>query len=168
MNLLLFFGLVLKASLFSTSGMGNVPALHNDLLARNWSTEKQFGEALAVGQLSPGPNGLWVVSLGYLLGGLRGSLLALLAIICPTVLVLLMNKLYARVKHHAAVDGFIRGMGLAVVGVFVVVLLQLLYRVGLDVRSASITLCSIGLGLYRRISVIVILFLAGIAGILFR
>src|SRR5919199_5429647 len=75
---LIYFWLMLKASFFATSGTGNIPSLHADLLARGWATERQFAESLAVGQISPGPSGLWVVSLGYLTAGLPGALLALI------------------------------------------------------------------------------------------
>src|SRR6185436_8378534 len=85
---LLFFWLMFKASLFSTSGSGNLPILHQDLLARGWATDRNFAESLAIGQISPGPSGLWVISLGYLLDGLRGALLTLVAITLPPLLVL--------------------------------------------------------------------------------
>jgi len=75
---LLLFWLMFKAALFSTSGSGNLPILHQDLLARGWATDRNFAESLAIGQISPGPSGLWVISLGYLLDGLRGALLTVL------------------------------------------------------------------------------------------
>lgn len=167
MNLPAYFALLLKASLFSTGGTSNLPSLHNDLIPRGWASEHQFGESLAVGQVSPGPNGLWVISLGYLTAGLRGALLALLAITLPPLLVLAVERLYRRVQHHPAVEGFVRGLGLAVVGIFVVVLFRLLHGVGLSPRSILITLGSVGLGLTRRVPVIVILALAGAVGIAF-
>ena len=76
MNPWLLFWLLLKASLFSTSGTGNLPILHTDLLALGWATDHNFAEALAIGQISPGPTGLWVISLAFLVDGVRGSLLA--------------------------------------------------------------------------------------------
>ncbi|MEO7909476.1 MAG: chromate transporter, partial [Roseiflexaceae bacterium] len=51
----LFFWLMFKAALFSTSGSGNLPILHQDLLARGWATDRTFAESLAIGQISPGP-----------------------------------------------------------------------------------------------------------------
>ncbi|MEP6754882.1 MAG: chromate transporter [Chthonomonadales bacterium] len=167
MNPLLFFAIALKASLLSTSGFGNVPSLHHDLLAGHWATETDFGEAMAVGQISPGPNGLWVVSLGYLMDGWRGSLLALVAITIPPILVLLLENLYRQVKHHPVVEGFIRGLSLAVVGVFVVVLFGLLNRVGIDLKSVGISLGAMVLWASRRVPVVGILILGGGAGILF-
>ncbi len=82
-NPLLYLLLFLKASLFSSGGFSNLPSLHQDLLSNGWATEAEFGQALAIGQISPGPNGLWVISLGYLTGGYLGALLALIAITVP-------------------------------------------------------------------------------------
>lgn len=168
MNLWIFFGLLFKASLFSTGGTSNLPSLHSDLITRGWATERQFGESLAVGQVSPGPNGLWVISLGYLSAGLRGAMLALIAIVLPPLLILAVDQLYKRIQHHPAVEGFVRGLGLAVVGIFAVVLLSLLRGAGLDARAVLITLGSIGLGLTRRVPVVAILALAACLGVFMR
>jgi chromate transporter len=163
---LIYFWLLLKASLFSTGGSGNLPSLHADLLTRGWATERQFAESLAIGQLSPGPTGLWVISLGYLTDGLRGALLATLAISLPPFVVLAVDRLHRRVGDHPAVQGFVRGLGLAVVGIFLVVLAQLLAGNGIDGRSLLLMLAGAGLALTRRVPVPVLLGLAAIAGAL--
>jgi chromate transporter len=168
MNPVTLFFVFFKASLFSTGGMGNVPAIHADLLARGWATDRQFAESLAVGQVSPGPNGLWVISLGYLTDGVRGALLALAAISLPPLLVLALDRLYARVKDHPAVEGFVRGLGLAVIGIFVVVLAGLLRSIGADFRSLAVALAAVGLALTRRVPVIAVIVLAALFGIVFR
>jgi len=168
MNLAVYFGLLLKASLFSTSGTGNVPSLHADFVPRGWATEAQFGQALAVGQVSPGPSGLWVISLGFLTAGLRGALLALVAIVLPPFLILAVDRVYRRVQHHPVVEGFVRGLGLAVVGVFAVVLLRLLAGAGWSVRSVALALASLALGLTQRVPFVVILMGAGVIGVLWR
>ncbi len=167
MNLWVFFGILLKGSLFSMSGLGNVPSVHADLTARGWATERQFAESLAVGQVSPGPNGLWVISLGYLTAGPRGAALALLAILLPPLLVLAVERLYRRVRHHPAVEGFVGGLALAAIGIFVLVLLGLLRQAGLNVRSVVLLLLALTLGATRRVPAIVIIGLAALAGILF-
>jgi chromate transporter len=168
MDVLGFFGMVLKASLFSSGGMGNFPSLHADLIAKKWATEQHFGEALAVGQVSPGPNGLWVVCLGYLVGGVSGAIAALFAILLPPLLVLLVARLYQRVKHHPAVEGFIRGLSLAVIGVFVVVLFGLLTNSGLSLRTFLTCGGALALAASRRVPVVVILGLAALLGIVWR
>lgn len=164
MDALTYFWILLKASFFSTTGLGNVPILHDDLLARGWATDKQFAEALAVGQISPGPSGLWVISLGYLMGGLRGSGLALLAICVPPLLTLLVEQLHRRVGDHPLVRGFVWGLSLAVVSIFVVVMVNLFRSTGVDRISLLIVLVSLGLGLTGRVPLIVLLVLAALVG----
>jgi len=168
MSLLLYFWLFFKASLLSTGGTGNLPSLHADLLARRWATERQFAESLTIGQLSPGPSGLWVISLGYLTGGVRGSLLALLAILLPPFLILGVERLYRRVQHHPAVEGFVQGLTLAVAGIFAVALLGILRSAGLSPRSFALALAAIALAATRRVPLAGIIGLAAVMGIMWR
>ncbi len=168
MNPLLYFWLFLKASLSSTSGIGNLPSLHADLLARHWATEQQFGESLTIGSVSPGPTGLWVISLGYLTGGLRGTLMALLAILLPPLLILGIERLYRRVQNHPAVEGFVHGLGLAVVGIFLVALYGIFASAGIHARNVVILLAAVGLTLTKRVPVLGIVGLAGAVGVIWR
>ena len=166
MSWLALFWLLLKASLFSTSGTGNLPILHDELLARGWATETDFAEALAIGQISPGPTGLWVISLGYLLDGPRGALLSLVAITLPPLVVLLVYGFFVRHGNHPATRGFVRGLTLAVAGIFVVVLAQIMAGAGLDARSLGIAAAAMALGATRRVPVPLALALAAAAGVL--
>lgn len=162
---LLYFWLVLKGSLFSTGGLGNLPSIHADLTARGWAEDQQFAEALAVGQVSPGPSGLWVISLGFLVDGLRGALLAFVAITLPPWGVLLVDRLYRRYGNHPAIAGFVRGLGLVVVGTFLVAIGRVTGQ-DLGLPALLIILVTIILGRIRRLPVIVVLALAALAGML--
>ena len=165
---LLYFWLFLKASLFSTGGYGSLPSLHADLLPRHLATDRQFAESLTLGQLSPGPNGLWVVSLGYLTGGLPGSLLALLALSLPPLLILAIERGYRRVQDHPAAEGFVSGLSLAVSGVFAVALSGILHSAGFSLRTGTLAAAAIVLALTRRVPLFGIIGLAGLAGIVWR
>jgi len=103
MNLLLFFWLFLKASLLSFGGLGNLPFLHKDLIDLGWAQESDFVTAIAVGQLSPGPTGLWSLSLGYLTAGWLGAGLALVALSLPTLLILVVASFYNRLEKLPSV-----------------------------------------------------------------
>ncbi len=162
----IYFWTLLKASLFSTGGTGNLPSIHADFISRGWATDHHFAESLAIGQISPGPNGLWVICLGYLTDNLRGALLAALAISLPPFAVLAVDALHKRIGDHPAMDGFVRGLGLAVSGIFLVVVIKLLRESGIDLRSILIVLASIGLAMTKRVPVPILLGLAGVAGAL--
>src|SRR5450631_1059948 len=106
--------LFLKASLFSSGGFSNLPSLHQDLIGNGWAKEADFGQSIAIGQISPGPNGLWVISLGYLTYGYLGALFALIAITLPPLLVLAIAAVYTHIEHQARVQGAMYGVSLAV------------------------------------------------------
>lgn len=161
-----YLWLLLKASLFTTGGSGNMPILYQDLIPRGWATDRQFAEALAIGQISPGPTGLWVISFGYLTDGLRGALLALIAITLPPLLVLALDAVYQRTGKHPAVAGFVRGLSLAVIGIVLIVMLRLLQSTGIDLTSLSILAASLALGLVPRMPIVVVLGGAALLGIL--
>ena len=163
-NPVLYFLLFLKASLFSTGGFSNLPSLHQDLLANGWAQETDFGQSIAIGQISPGPNGLWVISLGYLTYGYLGALLALLAVTLPALLVLLVAAGYARIERQAWVQGAMHGVSLAVVGILLTVVWTILRQPGVDAKGLLIALGTFGLALSRRVNVLLILGLAGLVG----
>src|SRR5690242_3835270 len=104
-NPFLYFLLFLKASLFSSGGFSNLPSLHQDLIANGWATDAVFGQSIAIGQISPGPNGLWVISLGYLTYGFLGAFFALIAITLPALLVLFVSAGYSRIENRTWVQG---------------------------------------------------------------
>jgi chromate transporter len=165
---LTLFWVVLKATLLSTGGNGNLPALYDETVTRRgWLTPAQVAEAVGIGQVAPGPNGLWVVSLGYFIDGVRGGLLAALAVVLPPLLVLPLLHLYHRHREHPALDGFARGLALAVTGLGVVILFRLLAGDGgLTVRAALTAAAGYGLMATRRVPVPAILLLAALVGLL--
>src|SRR5689334_8097381 len=99
-NPFIYFLLFLKASLFSSGGFSNLPSLHQDLIGDGWASDADFGQSVAIGQISPGPNGLWVISLGYLTYGFLGAFLALVAITIPPFLVIPISAIYTRIEHQ--------------------------------------------------------------------
>ena len=166
MNWFTLFLLFLKASLLSTGGLGNLPFLHQDLIALGWASEADFVTAIAVGQVSPGPTGLWSISLGYLTFGWWGALLALAALSIPPLLVLGVAASYDRLANLKLAQDFMRGLSLGVVGLTLAVALKLAGTAITDWRGVLIGAAALGLVLTKRIPVILVLALAALAGFL--
>ncbi len=166
MNPLLFFLLFLKASLLSTGGLGNLPFLQKDLSVLGWAKSSDFVTAIAVGQVSPGPSGLWSISLGYLTFGWLGAFLALIALSLPPLLALLVSAFYNRLEKLPAVQDFTRGLSMGVVGLTLAVALGLAGSSVTDWRGILIALGALGLALSKKVPVILILALAALAGCL--
>jgi len=163
-NPFIYFLLFLKASLFSTGGFSNLPSLHQDLIANGWAKEADFGQAIAIGQISPGPNGLWVISLGYFTYGFPGALIALIAVTIPALLVLVVSAIYTRIEQRAWVQGAMYGISLAVVGLLLTVVWTILHQPGVDWKGLLIAAGAFGLAFSRKVNILIILGLAGLAG----
>ena len=165
MNPLLFFWLFLKASLLSTGGLGNLPFLHQDLVDLGWAEEQDFITAIAVGQVSPGPTGLWSISLGYLIYGWLGAALATAALVLPPLLALVVAAFYTRIEGRPSVQDFTRGLGLGVVGLTFTVALSLAGSAITDWVSVLIAIGALGMLLSKRVPVILVLALAAAVGV---
>src|ERR1035437_2442153 len=166
MNPLIYFWLFLKASLFSTGGLGNLPFLQKDLTGLGWAKDTDFVTAIAVGQVSPGPTGLWSISLGYLTFGWLGAALALGALSLPPLLALVVSAFYSRLEKLPAVQNFNRGLGLGVVGLTLAIALGLAGSLLHNWSGVGITAGALGLALSKRVPVILILALAALGGCL--
>jgi chromate transporter len=75
-------------SLFAVGGANSaLPEMHRVAVdVQHWLTDKQFADAFAISQLSPGPNVLIVTLIGYSVAGVTGALVATLAMCLPTAL----------------------------------------------------------------------------------
>ena len=81
--------LLLRAAVTSFSGFASVPVIHDELvLHHRLLSDDQLNAALAISQTSPGPLGLYVVAVGYFVGGISGALAAICALATPAVLVI--------------------------------------------------------------------------------
>ena len=158
--------LFLKASLFSSGGFSNLPSLHQDLISNGWAKEVDFGQSIAIGQISPGPNGLWVISLGYLTYGYLGALFALIAITLPPLLVLAVAAGYTHIEHQPRVQGAMYGVSLAVIGLLLTVCWTILYQPDVDWKGLLIACGAFALALSHKVNILLILGLAALAGYL--
>lgn len=167
MDWLTYFLLFLKACLLSTGGRGPFPYLYADFISRGWATEANFAEALSVGEISPGPSGLWVVSFGYLTGGLPGAALALVAACIPPFAALLVSRVHTRLKGFAATRGALDGLVLAIIGTAIVVLGSLFASNGVTPVTVLIFTAAVALVYAGRMPTVFILLGAAVAGVLF-
>lgn len=165
-NPLLYFLLFLKASLFSTGGLSNLPSIHQDLTGAGWARDVDFGQSVAIGQVGPGPNGLWVIGLGYLTYGYVGALLALISVMLPPFLVLVLAAAYEHIEHQPRVQGAMHGVSLAVVGLTLSACWTILYQPSMDWRGLAIAVGACGLAQSRKVNFLIILTLAALAGYL--
>ena len=119
MDALALFGVFLKASALSLGGLSSLPLLRTDLVAPGIATDDQVVQAIAIGRISTGPNGLYIVSLGYLVGGIVGATMALIAATIPPLVIVPITAIARRWLLATPVAGIVRGVALATAGLLV-------------------------------------------------
>jgi chromate transporter len=117
MNPFLIYALLLKAVGTSFSGLASLPMVREDFVVkRHAMTDAQLNTAVFAGRAGPGPNGIYVVSVGYLAGGLPGATAGLLATLTPSFLILPMMRFVRDRAGTPRVRSAIRAVILATAG----------------------------------------------------
>jgi len=103
------------------SGLVVVPFLKAYVVDQyHWLSNRAFLDAVAVGIVSPGPVVITATFVGYLNHALAGAAVATAGIFMPSLIfVLVGTPLLRRYRKNGRVQGFIRGITVAVVGVLV-------------------------------------------------
>ncbi|BAU41073.1 putative chromate transport protein [Leptolyngbya sp. O-77] len=87
-----------------------------------WLTSQQILDAVAVGQVTPGPVFTTATFVGYLLAGNGGAIAATIAIFLPAfALVLIINPFLPKLRQSCWVSGFLDGVNAASLGLMAVV-----------------------------------------------
>jgi chromate transporter len=117
MNLLVLYLLLVKATITSFSGLTSLPVVHNDfVLKRQILTERQLNAAVVAGRAVPGPNGLYVVSVGYFAAGVPGACIGWLAVVTPAFLIIPLLQFLGARAEQPAIRSAIQGLTLAAAG----------------------------------------------------
>jgi chromate transporter len=95
-----------------------VPLMQHDaVVTYHWMSGAQFLNAVALGQITPGPVVQTVAVVGYAAGGIGGGLLAAAIAFAPSFLfVLVGGPRFDQIRGNATVQAFLIGAGPAVIG----------------------------------------------------
>jgi chromate transporter len=101
--------------------------LQSDLVVRwHWLSQSQLLDAIAVGQMTPGPFFTTATFIGYLLCGLPGAFWATAGIFLPGfILVALSGPIIPRIRRSALASSFLDGVVVASLSLMAVVTYQL-------------------------------------------
>ena len=124
---LLFFTFLKIGAVLYGSGYVLLAFLRADFVVRfAWLTDQQLVDAIAIGQVTPGPVFTTATFIGFILGGVPGALLATLGIFLPSFLfVAVSNPVIPRLRNSAWVSGLLDGVNVASLGLMAAVTWQL-------------------------------------------
>jgi len=134
----LFLAFLKLGAVVFGSGYVLVAFLRADLMDRlHWLTEKQLLDAVAVGQITPGPVFSTATFIGYILAGGKGAVLATVAIFLPAFfLVAFTGPLLPRLRKSKIVFALLDGVNAGSLGLMLAVVLFLARAAILDLITA--------------------------------
>lgn len=113
------------------------------VVQRHWLTEAQLVDAIAVGQVTPGPVFTTATFIGYILGRSRGAAIATAGIFLPAfVFVALSGPLLPHVRKSASASAFLDGVNVASLALMAVVTAQLARASLIDPLTIGLALAS--------------------------
>jgi chromate transporter len=125
--MLLFLTFLKIGAVLYGSGYVLLAFLRNDFVYRlGWLTDQQLLDAVAIGQVTPGPLFTAATFIGYLLGGVPAALLATLGIFLPSfIFVAISNPLIPKIRGSAWASSLLDGVNASALGLMAAVTVQL-------------------------------------------
>ena len=135
----LFLVFLKIGSIVFGSGYVLLAFLQTDLVTRlHWITNSQLLDAVAVGQVTPGPVFTTATFIGYLLGGPLGAVVATIGIFLPGfILVATSSSLIPRIRKSTVASAFLDGVIVASLALMTFVT----YQLGVSALTDFVTLC---------------------------
>ena len=105
------------------SGYVLLAFLRNDFVERlGWLTDQQLLDAVAIGQMTPGPVFTTATFIGYLVAGVPGAVLATVGIFLPAfIFVVLLHPLVPRLRRYPWTAAMLDGVNVAALGLMAAV-----------------------------------------------
>ena len=130
------------------SGYVLLAFLQRDLVeTHQWLTSQQLLDAIAIGQITPGPVFTTATFVGYLLGGNSGAVAGTVGIFLPAFLLVgLVNPWVSKIRRSPWASGFLDGVNAGALGLMAGVT----YTLG---RTALVDGVSVGLAVLSAIAV---------------
>ena len=163
----------LRAGLLTFGGAYTaIPFLQEGAVeVQGWLTNGEFLDGLALAGILPAPAIIFSTFVGYLAGGLPGSLAMTLGIFLPAfVFPIFLHRTFVAVAENPRIRPFLLGVAAAVIGLIAAVAVELLKTAVVDVASAILAVAAFAL-LYRfhgKLSVLYVVLGCGVIGALLQ
>jgi len=127
------------------SGYVLLAFLRADLVVnRGWLTDSQLIDAVAVGQVTPGPVFTSATFIGFILGGIRGATVSTVGIFLPAfLLVAVSGPLVPLIRKSKTASAFLDGVNVASLALMIAVGWQLGRASVVDVVTVALTVVSL-------------------------
>ena len=118
--------------------------LDTELVANGWLTRQVLIDAVAVGQITPGPVLSTATFIGWQMNGIAGAIAATVGIFLPSFLfVLILNPLIPKMRRSKIIGAILDAVNVAAVALIVAVCVEMTKDTLTDWRTVVITIASL-------------------------
>lgn len=133
----------------------------------HWLSKKEFVDAIAMGQITPGPIFISATFIGYKLAGFWGAFNATLSIFLPTaVLTIICSRFFNQISKSKALISIFKGLRPAIIGMIVSAAYTIMASSGFTFFALAIFLLVQLLIMRFKVDPVYLIPAAGIAGLL--
>jgi chromate transporter len=133
----------------------------------HWLTRREFIDAIAFSQATPGPVLVSATFVGYKLAGLTGAILATLSIFLPSALLMIcLSRVFTEYKEHYLLKNILAGIKAVVVGMILATAVKIIGQSRMDALMGSVTLLSFILSYRFNVSPVFIMLGTVLMGLL--
>ena len=111
---LVLLWILAKSTLTSFAGLASLPEIREELVEqRHWVTDEDLNQSIVITRTTPGPVGVYVVSVGYMADGVPGAIAGWIAMAAPSLLVVLLVGYFGKRAQHPRVRSMLQCVVLA-------------------------------------------------------
>ena len=152
MNVFVLYLVLLKATITTFAGLASLPVVRDELVVkRQVLTDSQINEAVVITRSTPGPVGLYVVSVGYFAGGIPGAVAGWLAMSTPALLIIPLLHLAGRQAEHPRVKSTLQAVVVASAGLLLAATVPLACSALIDPVTIGIAVVTIALLIWTKL-----------------
>jgi len=166
----LFWNFLKIGSVLYGSGYVLLAFLRADFVERlGWLTDQQLLDAIAIGQVTPGPVFTTATFVGYILGGVPGAVVATVGIFLPAfVFVAISNPIIPRIRKSPWAGALLDGVNVASLGLMAAVTLQLAQSAIIDPVTVAVALVALALLIRYKINSMWLVLAGALIGVGYR
>ena len=166
----LFWNFLKIGSVLYGSGYVLLAFLRADFVERlGWLTDQQLLDAVAIGQVTPGPLFTTATFIGYILGGVPGAVIATVGIFLPAfVFVAISNPLLPRIRQSLWAGALLDGVNVASLGLMAAVTVVLAQAALIDPVTIMVALVALALLIRYKLNSMWLVFAGALIGIGYR
>lgn len=148
-------------------GLVFIPLMEADVVTRyHWLTRQEFLDAVALGQMTPGPLLVTATFIGYKVAALPGALLATICIFLPSfIMTVLASSYVTRLKADSRLKDFLWGVRAAVVGLLAAAIVTLAQTGAGTAIQLALLAVALGLLCWRKLDGGLLIIGCGLVGL---